>query len=150
MKFCTLVSHALQMCILQFGLLGVNILGKNFIFPWKFTDFENRTLWTLKLKTYTLYLDEILHTCFSPSADVHIAIWSFRGRYFGGKLHFPMKIRRFWESYFVNTKTHNLYIVHSWFFAYLFLSIYRWAYCNLVSFWGKLHCSMKIQILWTL
>ena len=103
------------MCILKFGLTGVNILGENFIFPWKFTDFENRTLWTLKLKTYTLYTAEILHTCFSPSADVHIEMWSYRGQYFGEKLHFSLKIRSFWESYFVNTKTHNLYIVHSWF-----------------------------------
>ena len=122
-------------------------MGENFIFPWKFADFENRTLWTLKLKTYTLYIDEILHTFFSRSADVHIEIWSFRGQYLGGKLNFSMKICRFWESYFVNTKTHNLYIVHSWFFAYLFLTIYRLAYCNLVAFWGKIHCSMKIQIL---
>ena len=126
------------MCILKFGHIGVNILGKSFIFPWKFADFGNRTLWTLKLKTYILYIDEILHTCFSRSADLHIAIWSFEGQYFGEKLHFSLKICSFWESYLVNTKTHNLYIVHRWFFAYLFLTIYRWAYCNLVSFWGKL------------
>ena len=65
----------LQMCILQVGLLGVNILGKNFIFPWKFAAFENRTLWTLKLTTYTLYTADFLHTCFSPYTDEHIAIW---------------------------------------------------------------------------
>ena len=80
-------------------------------------------LWTPKLKTYTLYIDEILHTCFSPSADVHIEIWSYRGQYFGGNFIFPWKFADFENRtlWTLKLKIYTLYtaeILHTCFSPY--------------------------------
>ena len=100
-------AEILHTCFSPFADVHIEIwsnrgqyVAGNFISPWKFAYFENRTLWTLKLTTYTLYTADFLHTCFSPYTDEHIAIWF----HFGENFIFQWKFR-FCEHY--NSKSIN-------------------------------------------